>query len=392
MIYTSTILIILISILLLYNQWKFNKGVLFLIFAIVFGSLRVFTFFLIFNPSDLGALASLFLVMDPLSCLIGPAFYFYSQSFFIKKRTFKAYKLLHLIPAIFVAINTLPYFLIPYGEKEKLLNLFLSSPTFSVNSFPHLLFSYRFQQLLPSIISLVYFVFTFYNFKTKRNGDIYISKNVPKVINRIVLLFSVNLLPSAFLVTYSILVSIIKTNNHLAIFSVFSYEHKNWLYFVNLILPVSIFFSPRLLFFKIDNSEIELQKSDAVLTQLKLGRIKQESLTTQSEDLKRILLYIGQHKPYLNTGFSLHEISRELNIPHARVTYCFNKELNTPFPIYRNKLRVSYAESLMREGAHLTTTIEGIAAKSGFRSPSVFYAAFRDIYGMTPAEWIKENL
>ena len=61
MIYTSIVLIILISILLLYNQWKFNKGVLFLIFAIVFGSLRVFTFFLIFNPSDLGALASLFL-------------------------------------------------------------------------------------------------------------------------------------------------------------------------------------------------------------------------------------------------------------------------------------------------------------------------------------------
>jgi AraC-like DNA-binding protein len=393
MIYTATLLIILISILLLYNQWKFNKGVLFLIFGLVFVGIRYLTFFLIFNQEDIKILALWFLHTDPLSCLISPAFYFYLQSLVITKRPFKATKLLHLIPAFLIALNTLPYYVIPLDEKVKVLSLFLSSPSGSLNSLPYLLFNYRFQKVIPSIISVAYFLFFYYKFVSKRDVDIYISKNVSQLINQLLVIFSVNIFSAIILVIYVNYSSIINSTNMLFIFSDFSTEHKGLLYFMSLIFPLSLFFSPQVLFFKIDNTEVELQISDAVPFRRKLGRVKQESMTTtQSEDLKRILLYIGQHRPYLNTGFSLHEISRELNIPHARVTYCFNKELSTPFPIYRNKLRVSYAESLIREGEHLTTTIEGIAAKSGFRSPSVFYAAFREIYEMTPAEWIKENL
>ena len=48
--------------------------------------------------------------------------------------------------------------------------------------------------------------------------------------------------------------------------------------------------------------------------------------------------------------------------------------------------------SLMRAGAHLTISIEGIAERSGFKSKSIFYAAFKEEYNMTPTEWIKKNL
>ena len=42
-----------------------------------------------------------------------------------------------------------------------------------------------------------------------------------------------------------------------------------------------------------------------------------------------------------------------------------------PFPAYRNTLRIRHATDLLREGAHLTTSIEGIAERSGFKSKSV---------------------
>jgi AraC-like DNA-binding protein len=108
--------------------------------------------------------------------------------------------------------------------------------------------------------------------------------------------------------------------------------------------------------------------------------------------LERILDYLETKKPYVQVSFSLHELSLALNIPHSRVTTCFNKELNTSFPSYRNKLRVAHAISLLREGTHLTTSIEGVAERSGFKSKSIFYAAFKEEYGMTPKDWIKENL
>jgi AraC-like DNA-binding protein len=291
-----------------------------------------------------------------------------------------------------VALNTFPYFLIPFDEKVKVLSQFISSPVDSFNSLPYLFFNYRFQKAVPTIISVVYFLFIYYKCKSKQDGVIYISKNGPQLINQILVIFSINIFSSILLVLYVTISSDINSSNWLFIFSDFSTEHKGFLYFMSLVLPLSLFFSPGVLFFKIDNSELALKMNNSVSTSLKLGRNKQELITDQSEDLKCILLYIGQHKPYLNTRFSLHEISRELNIPHARVTYCFNKELNTPFPIYRNKLRVLHAETLMREGVHLTMTIEGIAAKCGFRSTSVFYAAFREVFDMTPAEWIKVNL
>jgi AraC-like DNA-binding protein len=113
----------------------------------------------------------------------------------------------------------------------------------------------------------------------------------------------------------------------------------------------------------------------------------------KSEDLERIVAYLETKKPYVKVNFSLHDISQALNIPLVRVTTCFNKELNTSFPSYRNKLRVAHAISLLRQGAaHLTTSIEGIAERSGFKSKSIFYAAFKEEYGITPKDWIKENL
>jgi AraC-like DNA-binding protein len=40
----------------------------------------------------------------------------------------------------------------------------------------------------------------------------------------------------------------------------------------------------------------------------------------------------------------------------------------------------------------LTTSIEGVAERSGFKSKSIFYAAFKEEFGVTPTDWMKKNL
>jgi AraC-like DNA-binding protein len=60
--------------------------------------------------------------------------------------------------------------------------------------------------------------------------------------------------------------------------------------------------------------------------------------------------------------------------------------------LYRNTLRIQHATQLLRDGAHLTTSIEGIATISGFKSKSAFYLAFKAVHGIRPVDWIKENL
>jgi AraC-like DNA-binding protein len=111
-----------------------------------------------------------------------------------------------------------------------------------------------------------------------------------------------------------------------------------------------------------------------------------------SADLDRIIQYMKMKKPYLKNNFSAHDVSRELNIPHLRVSTSFNKRLEMTFPEYRNKLRVAYAVNLLEENAQSHMSIEGIAIQSGFKNKSSFYAAFRAVYHMTPTEWISKHL
>ena len=61
-------------------------------------------------------------------------------------------------------------------------------------------------------------------------------------------------------------------------------------------------------------------------------------------------------------------------------------------PLYRNTLRIQHATQLLRDGAHLTTSIEGIATLSGFKSKSAFYLAFKAVHEMSPIEWIQKNV
>jgi len=117
---------------------------------------------------------------------------------------------------------------------------------------------------------------------------------------------------------------------------------------------------------------------------------KAENFET-STDKERILKYFDTQKPYVIPTFSLHTISRDLNIPHLRVSKCFNNELNTSFPEFRNRKRVEHAIQLFHKNLHFQMSIEGIAVQSGFKNKSSFYAAFRAIHQMTPSEWIKKN-
>jgi AraC-like DNA-binding protein len=224
----------------------------------------------------------------------------------------------------------------------------------------------------------------------KSGGGVYIKKKVNILFTRIFIVALLTIIPSLVVLFLMALkspqVGMIDFLNPDAV-------NNNYLYFQSLVLPLSFFFVPNWLYNEkepfsfLDNFRAAWNKviqSNATLSQ--------ESSYGKSSDFERIVSYIETEKPYLKTDFFLHDISKALDIPRIRVTTCFNKELQTPFPNYRNKLRVAHAISQLRAGAHLTTSIEGIAERSGFKSKSIFYAAFKEEYGTTPTDWIKKHL
>jgi len=392
MLFTSVLLALLVSSILLISHWSENKGIAYLIAVIILFSIRQLIFILVNSDAHVELLAVLLFHFDPLFFLVGPFFLYYLKRIVNGKLVWDKYLLIYAIPALIAGINTLPFYSYPFAEKvaESAAiqgNYFLDGPI----NFQLFFFPFKYQLRLAALYNLSMALFSFvYLIRLKKNSANKLKKKVTVLINRILMVITLVMVPNLILLIY-VFVNSPKKGEF--IFRQAAFEGNGIIFFMTLLLPLSFFLIPSWLYNDQSNANV-LDKIRVFFQKLRLNTADAtlESKFEKSTDRERILAFLETEKPYVKVSFSLHDLSLALNIPHIRVTTCFNKELNTSFPSYRNKLRVNHAISLLRAGAHLTTSIEGIAERSGFKSKSIFYAAFKEEYGMTPTEWIKKNL
>ena len=387
MTYTSLILVLIVSLFLLINHWHQNKGVVYLVFAILVFSLKQTTLLVLNTTRDPLVLASLVAHIDPFHPLLGTFIIYYFKSMvkgeFVWDKTF----LWLSIPAILTVINLLPYYATPFENKVEYFQMaVINRPPLA-----HLFLPMNNQITLTMLYNLGCLVYSIrYLRRMKEGNGTYIKKKVSVLINRILVIIPINVIPNVLMLI--LLTSKSKHFGKIDFVNPDVFTNQS-LFFLTLLMPLSFFLIPSWLYNERDPMSF---LENIVLTWKRMfsvnAKFSAEDPFEKSSDFERILSYIEIEKPYVKTAFSLHDISQALNIPHNRVTTCFNKQLKVPFPSYRNKLRIEHATHLLRSGTHLTTSIEGIAEMSGFKSKSIFYKTFKEAYGTTPVDWIKENL
>jgi AraC-like DNA-binding protein len=387
MVYTSLLLVFIVSLLLLLNHWHQNKGIAYLVIIIIGFGLRQTTLLVLNTSREPLLLASLIAHIDPLIALIGPSLIYYFKSVVKGKIVWDKMLFLLSIPALLCVINLMPYFAIPFENKVAYFRLA------SVNrpSLAYLFLLTNYQQSLTMIFNLGCLTYGLrYLIKAKAGNGAYLKKKISVLISRILAIIPINILPNLLVV---ILLALKSKQLGKIDFANPSVLNDQFLFFLTLLLPLSLFLIPSWLYNEKDPLSF---LENFVLAYKNVGNEKAkfsaEDSFEKSSDLDRIISYIEAEKPYIRTAFSLHDISHALNIPHNRVATCFSKQLKMAFPSYRNKLRIEYATDLLRSGTHLTTSIEGIAEMSGFKSKSIFYKIFKEEHGTTPTDWIKENL
>ena len=113
-------------------------------------------------------LATILLIQfTPIYALLGPTLYFYIHFFFYKKYRFTYVDLIHLIPAIFLLANELPYLFMSFSEKimvtklvhQKLSHLFTIQLAY-INVKMTIIF-----RLSISLLYLVHGYFLFFKFR-----------------------------------------------------------------------------------------------------------------------------------------------------------------------------------------------------------------------------------
>ena len=391
MLFTSIILVSLIACVLLLNHWSQNKGIIYLVLVILIVSARQLSWLLAHTPQHTNILTVILIHIDPLIALNSPLLFYYFKSLVKGKMVVDKYLLIFLIPSLIVLLNTLPYYAYPWASKLAYFEQVQTHIPYNVEShFPSLFVTYDIQRTFLAVFNLVVFLYSMsYLFKLKKSSSIYLKKKVTVLINHLLVVVPLIILPNWGVILYASFQSNFKDG---LAFRNSAFASEGYLFFIVLILPVSFFFLPNWLYNDQNNGNL----IDRIILFFKGASSSssgfRQTTFEKSDDLERILNYIENESPHLAYNFSLHDISRALNIPHVRVTNCFNQQLKITFPTYRNKLRVAHSIELIKKGEHLTTSIEGIAAKSGFKSKSIFYSAFRADYGMTPIDWIKENL
>lgn len=101
---------------------------------------------------------------------------------------------------------------------------------------------------------------------------------------------------------------------------------------------------------------------------------------------KRILLYIDEAYA---SGISPADVAQHFGYSQCYVSRYFSETFGTTLSRYITSVRLRSAVALMREGRH---DITYCALESGFASMRTFYRAFRQEYGASPTEFIRENL
>ena len=120
-------------------------------------------------------------------------------------------------------------------------------------------------------------------------------------------------------------------------------------------------------------------------------KYKKSALTDdmQHELMDRILALMKDTSIICDTEFSLDKLAELVQSNHAYVSQVINTALKKNFRSFLNSYRIREAQQLFSELDTAKYTIDSVAFKVGFKSPSAFRSTFKEITGVSPTFYLK---
>lgn len=143
---------------------------------------------------------------------------------------------------------------------------------------------------------------------------------------------------------------------------------------------------------KIGNSKGENEVYVKGLVYVFLGKILslanlKMTKNKSAEGLKPVLTYLNER---FTEKITLDEIAEKFNYNKCYLSSAFNKYFKTSVTGYVNNLRLINFIKIMREKPSGSLTVA--ALDSGFNSLQTFYRAFKDSYGVSPKEYLRQEI
>ena len=123
------------------------------------------------------------------------------------------------------------------------------------------------------------------------------------------------------------------------------------------------------------------------------ARIKYAASTLSAIDvdtaLKKLETLMVEEKIYRNEDLNLSLLAEELGISSHQLSELINSHLGMSFSRYIREQRVAAAKALLL--ANGKQSVLSISLDTGFKSQSSFYAAFKELTGVSPGDFRKRR-
>ncbi len=379
------------SFILIYYLSSLNRSNFFLALFFLCCNLVVLVYYGLHFTKDIFWEGVFFVHWLPLSYLLGPFLFYYVKTTLSDSNKLAKWDWLHLLPAVFIIFNCLPFTTLPFDQKKAIAHEIVNitedyTLDFNFVSFEFILLSRSVHLLIYAIISIVYFINHTRSVYKKFGG---LSSNHAILQRWIFLLTSMQIVIAINSIGHMSTLYDIK----FSILGVPSYEIFTEKYFFGIcgagffLQNIFLFLFPKILYGNVSYT-IE-QGKDSIIEEIKSNLPKKIKDTAIVEDIEATLKEYLVNTPYIKREFSLSQMSFDLKIPERFLSNYFNKELEITFSEWRRNLRIDHVCRLIEAGESKNLTIEAIATNAGFASRSKFIDAFKERKGVTPSAFIK---
>jgi hypothetical protein len=196
---------ILLSFLLIYNNWKINKTAVYLsLFLLCVSIYGIAHYFVLYGKSPFW-LAIFYNHFTPLMLMLGPLLFFYVRGTLYNSSKLHRWDFIHCIPALIHLIGIIPYFIQPFDKKLQIAEAIISDVDLILSVDSNFLFSTAFNFSIRAILLLLYIIYCSF-LVWKRFNDKKLAKNMQAKSLVISLRWLVVLLSSLFLIVTEFLI------------------------------------------------------------------------------------------------------------------------------------------------------------------------------------------
>ncbi|MGB4771043.1 MAG: AraC family transcriptional regulator [Chitinophagaceae bacterium] len=322
-----------------------------------------------------------------------PLAYLYVRSVLQQSYRFRKVDLLLFIPALLHPISFIPFFLKPTSEKIEFIRLVAKEPyrtALEEESFmpPG---TYYFIRVIMGVVLLIYQVVLLRKWKRK-HGETMLKEQQNQDMFRWLVRFTIVIgIYWLLIVTESIYHA--KASGQLVNSLIFTISGTIFFVCLYLMMQPSILYGIK--------GWRQPKKSESTVVEQIPEPVQDEKESKrhylsleQGQHYKELLeRHIHTQEPFRKTGYSLTDLSHELQIPPHQLSAFINQEYARNFSELINGYRVDYLIRRSRETDDFDQfTLEGISKEAGFNSRATFISAVKRHTGKTPSELFRSKL